>query len=682
MPVNTRRGGPPAGGHQELPEVKRKRTSKKSTKPALEQEAPARLPSPPTPIILSKEMLNTPCPVPTTTTTNPVLTASQAARTPSRKRALDDTSEDEREAKRVNSEKALGYKDPFDRRNYRSNILLTPRRAASLRKSQSARRPTPRPLTDSTAAKIKSLGPKPRAQEQVTATQVESPAVETPTKQGIVGMVTGSITGSIRGIKRIFFGAGTTTEQSPTQDEVNPFESNNLPKASTRANRPYGKVQRPNKPTRSVQATVEDSAEEPDFETVQVTGSNKRKMDNIEASPAKKPRIMLNADENGNITGHWGLTDEMLEISDDEDDVETAQQSTQTTRSEETTQTTQTAQTTDLFSTTTDITGLEHFQPSFVKRRQQLKSALKTGPKPQAKTVHWPNMGPAGIYTGTIFRYDPITPEAPEENVFASKKSNAGHTPRDVSAAEVISPYTDMVTNQNLLTTRWDAVVSGPIQEQYLTPELSPDSAAQNVTYDNPDGCFSVPDDDDASLGSEDAGTATVPNAPKISHAALPGSDDRLNKARQEAQQYKPKQASRLSQVEPARSESSSPPPISAPITTTTLTATSTAEMVQSEQEQPLTAEEVDAARAAIREDAEKMREAEEWAANLDWPEPVSYVDAGLCSEYIDNLIRSRWTEEDDQRTHEFWDKEFDEVNAMCNAAKAEGKTLKLIHEW
>ena len=72
----------------------------------------------------------------------------------------------------------------------------------------------------------------------------------------------------------------------------------------------------------------------------------------------------------------------------------------------------------------------------------------------------------------------------------------------------------------------------------------------------------------------------------------------------------------------------------------------------------------------------EQMREAEEWAAGLNWPKPVTYVEAGLCSDYMDNLIRSRWTEEDDRMAHEFWDPEFDDVSRMMDAAKAQGKTF------
>lgn len=77
--------------------------------------------------------------------------------------------------------------------------------------------------------------------------------------------------------------------------------------------------------------------------------------------------------------------------------------------------------------------------------------------------------------------------------------------------------------------------------------------------------------------------------------------------------------------------------------------------------------------------DYEREHQYDEWAANLDWPEPQTYVEAGIASSYIDDLVRKNWTERDSQESREFWNREFDAGLEAARKAEAEGRELVWI---
>ncbi|KPI45153.1 uncharacterized protein AB675_2549 [Cyphellophora attinorum] len=790
MPVTTRRAGPPAGGYQELPEVTRKRKviptfyipPPSTPEPASPEPAspvtaypeqplsePASspsqfVPSSPTPAPISPEasrLRRLASLIVNVVRTN----TPQAVRTP--KRPLEDDSDDEHRPKRINSESRASILkfDPFDPNRKRSAIIdpKTPisRRLASIRSTQSARQPTRK--GEQTRMLLNQLGPKtPLVQ---TPAQPEPSPVSTPSRQGILGTIAGSVT---RTFRRTFFGGGSdTAQQSPAGStiEPNPFENNNVPKAATRTNRPPSKSRRTKPQTSNQQPSVEDSAEEgEEFQTIQIVGTNKRKMDDQDAPPVKKQR-MLNADEFGNPTGRYGLQDDWLEIDDEDDEEVATPEESEEPRAAE---------------PENSYKDLEHFQPSSLKRKGILKAAgnapvngqntKKVGfGQNEVKTYYNNSFGPAGIYTGTLFRDDKDPVMTPQTNAFnndstPSTHGSAGYTPgphylHEVGGAFIAdSPTTVDNTRTNVVEQHWAA--RGADQEEKQSYQHKVDAlenaakkkekaerqklAFQQAAYNemrgikptykgtkeytngninkninqntNPSGRFQAPepeDDDDSVLQEEEPEVTQIPNAPKISHAALPGSNDRLTKARQEAQQYKPKQASRLSQVSAARSRSSSPPPPEAGGTqqlsdeetmreaeewakgltwpepnTYEESARNRAERQAAfeaedaqQQQEVEQHEETPEERAKRLDDEQQMREADEWAKSIKWPKLKTYVEAGLCSEYIDNLIRSRWTEDDSRIAHEFWSKEFDEVDRMMNAAKAEGKELELLYE-
>ncbi|ETN37367.1 uncharacterized protein HMPREF1541_08358 [Cyphellophora europaea CBS 101466] len=638
----TRAAGPPEGGYQQLPTPKRKPRIQKS-------QTSLKMPT--------------------------------AVKTP-RKRLHedhDDDTADERSMKRVNTEPRARSTFLFDPAHGRSQ--LTPgRKNASISRnrriaaSQSARKPyrAENPFA-ARALDVQASIAKPQEPEKPEE-ETSQPVIDTPTKsQGIVGRLFGSI-------RKTIFGGSTDSpgftrgSESPTPQQ-NPFEAAPIaPRRAAQISR-LARLARQSSETTTddvasstaKQPTVEGSENSPpeddhELQTTQVTGTNKRKLDTAtEDRPPKK--VMLNADENGRVTGSYGITDAELEISsDEEDDEENNGQSVQYPRLpvEEPPTKTPTG------------TGLDNFEPSFSRRGQflsgqKLRSAMKSKPNPGKKVGFsssltstkevWPDFGPAGQYNGSLFTYTgPYTPE--DDNAFSNTSAISLDTQSTTTPSQIDQEGTYNNTYRNKITNQLNLGGDKPWWDR--TPGTETPSH-QVIT--NPDGHFSVPDGDDTPTQEELSQPATVPSAPKIPHASLPDADERLHKARQEAQQYKPKQSSRLSNVEPARSRSSSP--------SNTLTSGILDDGRQQMQE----------AYEQTEEEIEKMREAEEWAASLEWPKPQSYIEAGLCSPYIDQLLRDRWTKEDDQLTHEFWKKEFREVDEMMEAAKSVGKTLELMYE-
>lgn len=73
---------------------------------------------------------------------------------------------------------------------------------------------------------------------------------------------------------------------------------------------------------------------------------------------------------------------------------------------------------------------------------------------------------------------------------------------------------------------------------------------------------------------------------------------------------------------------------------------------------------------------AERMARIEREMAALAWPAPVTYVEAGIASQEIIDLVRDRYDEEDDYYGQLWWDREYGKFKGAFERAKAEGREL------
>ena len=336
-----------------------------------------------------------------------------------------------------------------------------------------------------------------------------------------------------------------------------------------------------------------------------------------------------------------------------------------------------------------------------------LKSALRTGTKSRMNVgfdesniksttdtgMKRRDYGPAGHYTGTTF-LDPMDPK---------NKKHFQHL------ADAESP--ELATNKDPRFTQSNTF--GICDEDIEYGELSEDDVVS--TDVTPEG--SPPAPPSAPRPSH----AELPPSPKQGNAVLPGeaqsggtlfkangangaSEKALEEQRARANKYLPKKKSGLSHVEPARSRSSSPPRKDSSPATTTATAPADDLPALSDDngdgsDEPtsptpsptelvgdigstMTARELD--NTTISEDGmtdyAREHQYDEWAAGLDWPEPQTYVEAGVCSAYIDDLLRKKWTTDDERITKAWWANEFESVNKAMEGAKRHGRTLQLVY--
>ena len=335
-----------------------------------------------------------------------------------------------------------------------------------------------------------------------------------------------------------------------------------------------------------------------------------------------------------------------------------------------------------------------------------LKSALRTGTKSKLNVgfdestiksipeTRWKDCGPAGHYTGTTF-LDPMDPK------------NKKHFQR---LAEAGSP--ELATNKDPKFTQPNTF--GILDEDIEYGDLSEeDIVGEAITQ--PAGLDATPV---APPSAPRPSHAELPPSPKQSERVLPGESPpggqlfkrseagqkALEEQRARANKYKPKNSSGLSHVEPARSRSTSPPrsDFSAIVTTT---ATAPADDVPALSDdngdasdeavsptppsRPLTGN-IGAAITPIEldnttkgddgmTDYEREHQFDAWAAGLDWPELQTYVEAGVCSAYMDDLLRKKWTKEDERMTQEWWEREFDDVDRAMEEAKRHGQRLELV---
>ncbi|OAL34005.1 hypothetical protein AYO20_06653 [Fonsecaea nubica] len=265
----------------------------------------------------------------------------------------------------------------------------------------------------------------------------------------------------------------------------------------------------------------------------------------------------------------------------------------------------------------------------------------------------------------------------------------------------------------------------------HLDPNVTdPNDDTWRPSLANPrPGHFRVPDEDEFEDEDDDDTLTThqataqeevppQPSTPRMSHAELPqntpleysgftGHTDsimvnetqeiRLNKARSDAQKYKPAKSSRLSLSEQARSLSSSPPSSESEFIESQLeTGALAAERAASRQsrgtpvktgrqlaeEKPLSREELD--NTQIGEDGmtdyQREHQYDSWAEDLlngaGAPAPHTYVEAGIASSYVDSLVQKTWTERDTRESINFWEKEFEEGMKAARDASSQGRVL------
>jgi hypothetical protein len=62
----------------------------------------------------------------------------------------------------------------------------------------------------------------------------------------------------------------------------------------------------------------------------------------------------------------------------------------------------------------------------------------------------------------------------------------------------------------------------------------------------------------------------------------------------------------------------------------------------------------------------------------LPWPEPVTYVDAGIASQHVIDLLNERYDEDDDYYAGLWWDREYSKFSNALKTAKAEGREIQI----
>jgi hypothetical protein len=73
---------------------------------------------------------------------------------------------------------------------------------------------------------------------------------------------------------------------------------------------------------------------------------------------------------------------------------------------------------------------------------------------------------------------------------------------------------------------------------------------------------------------------------------------------------------------------------------------------------------------------AETKARIEKEVDDLPWPAPVTYVEAGIASQEIIDLVKERYDEEDDYYAQVWWDREYSKFTDALATAKAQGREL------
>ncbi|KEF54865.1 uncharacterized protein A1O9_09308 [Exophiala aquamarina CBS 119918] len=436
--------------------------------------------------------------------------------------------------------------------------------------------------------------------------------------------------------------------------------------------------------TKSGQAFLAAKAREVEVEFEAMPGSNKRKLASLDG---KTP---------GPKAGGFGIDDSYLDVDHDIEDVDSNVEPTTPTK-------------------------------NILQPQTPLRSALRQNatigrsgksvmfnPNTAVKHVYG-SYGPAGQYHGSVF----------SDNSAASDSSVSMNNPRSI-----LSPTTLDNTQKNE-TPRFelDNNVFDPNDKSWRPSLANPSPGRFRLPEADEYDDF---DDSELSLLEKEqreceaqTNVPPQPSTPRMAHAELPlpssssaissyaGHPDsilandsqeiRLNKARSEAQKYKPVRSSRLSHGEPARSRSSSPP-LAAGETTGDFTEsniqTSTpgptnfrphyepniimeeSTIMEEPAFKPLGREELD--NTTVGEDGmtdyQREHQYDDWAKNIfDNVAVQTYEEAGVASSYIAELVRQNWTQKDTNDSIAFWNKEFDEGIEADREARAEGKRVLWI---
>ncbi|KIV77156.1 hypothetical protein PV11_08980 [Exophiala sideris] len=364
-----------------------------------------------------------------------------------------------------------------------------------------------------------------------------------------------------------------------------------------------------------------------------------------------------------------------------------------------------------------DDTQLPNGQPSTPARKTVAQTPLRSALRQNVNTI-----GTIGRSSKSV-RINPNTSVKHVYGQYGHAGEYHGSMFSDLSESSESSISAGNVNSIFSPTTAQNTKDNADPKFQLDPSVVDPNDESWRPSLANPSpGHFRVPDldeyDDEDTITLDQPSQDEVPpppSTPRMSHAELPQpssssqvssfasqnestvpdtAESRLEKARSEAQKYKPVRSSRLSLTAQARSRSTSPPgldsefresqievstPNAGPIQARLPDDTTMDETVLADR--PLGREELDNTTAGDdgMTDYEREHQYDEWAENLDWPEPQTYVDAGVCSSYIADLVRKNWTERDTQESIAFWEREFEEGLKAADEAKGQGRELVWI---
>lgn len=435
--------------------------------------------------------------------------------------------------------------------------------------------------------------------------------------------------------------------------------------------------------TKSGQAFLAAQAREEEVEFEATPGSNKRKLASVDG---KLP---------GPKTGGFGIDDSYLDVENHIDEVDST-----------------------LGPATPTKTSLQPQTPLRSALRQNANTTIGRSGKtvlfnPNNEVKHiYRSYGPAGQYHGSVF-----------SDTSAHSESSVSLT----NAQSILSPSTVSNTRNNE-TTRFelDSNVFDPNDESWRPSLANP--APGHFRLPEADEYDDFDDSEMSQLDREERERQTTqrqvpppPSTPRMSHAELPQpsassaissftdnadsalvndtQETRLNKARSEAQKYKPARSSRLSHGEPARSRSSSPPLTNSQIehndyTNSDFTESnmlfSTPEPTNFQRREHSTIIEESPAKPLGREDLDNVTAGEDGMTDYqrehqydDWAKDIfdkvavqTYEESAIASSYIADLVRKNWTKKDSDDSIAYWDKEFEEGIKATREAHAHGRQL------
>ncbi|KIW65790.1 hypothetical protein PV04_08015 [Phialophora macrospora] len=420
------------------------------------------------------------------------------------------------------------------------------------------------------------------------------------------------------------------------------------------------------------------SMEQEVFHPAQIPGSNKRKLASVDGHiPGPKQ-------------GGFGIDDSYLDVENDvegigESSVEN-QPSTPANKAPP----------------QTPLRSAMRQTPNRLNTVGRSAKSVRINSVPTSAKAVYGQYGPAGDYRGSTFA-----------DMSGQPTNSPSDLPWDVTAMH--SPGTLRNTYNNT-SYRYDPTVTDPTNDTWRPSPANPRP-----------GNFVLPDFEDDEDDGDETSDVTLdqvqgkvpsqpPSTPRMSHAELPqpspsdqsgftgltdnfavndAQEIRLNKARSDAQKYKPAKSSRLSLSEQARSRSSSPPGsdseyrqsqmevnTSKPERGGTTTSPQDTPMQTASPVQKLGREDLD--NTIVGEDGmteyEREHQYDAWAADIFKDIPAqTYIEAGIVSSYVDKLVQKTWTERDTRESIEFWNREFEEGLKAAREAREQGRGLTWV---